>query len=387
MRERLKGLGVMRFLYVAPRYHTNQIPVMKGLIERGHEVRFFSHYAGKIEDYKYVVPDIIGYSWLYKIIDFVYVKLLHRNQPKAADKKLLMGFPPIFRLNRKLKAYKPDVVIIRERSVYSMVTYVLCRLHKYQTILYNQSPVFDRVKDDLAHRVVRGLTPRVRMTPVMGIAESGIEKEKGAFFVPFVMDLQLSSDKRSYCENGKVQIFTVGKYEKRKNLLMMLEVVRELSEKYEIQLIIAGECSAEFHKEYYQKLVRYIDENSLQEKVTLLQNLSREEMNELYAKTDLFVLPSTLEPASISQLEAMAFSTAVICSDTNGSACYIKNGHNGFWFKDNDKNSLMDTVEKAVKDKEFLLQMGKNSYLDVKNYYQFENYFEGIMECIHYLEK
>ena len=61
----------MRFLYVAPRYHTNQIPIMKGLIENGHEVRFFGHYAGRIEDYAYVKPEIIGYSFLYRIDDFL----------------------------------------------------------------------------------------------------------------------------------------------------------------------------------------------------------------------------------------------------------------------------------------------------------------------------
>lgn len=377
----------MRFLYVAPRYHTNQIPIIKGLKANGHEVCFFSHYAGKIEDYDYVVPDIIGYSWLYQIIDFVYVKLFHKREPKAADKKLLIGFPPIFRLNRKLKAYKPDIVIIRERSVYSMVTYVLCKWHHYQTILYNQSPVFDNVKEDFAHRIVRKLTPKVRMTPVLGNPDVGIEKEEAAFFVPFVMELQVSSSERDYCKDGQVHIFTVGKYEKRKNLLMLLEVVKELAEKYNIELTVTGECSTEFHEEYYQKMINYIQKNKLQDKVTLLQNLNRSEMKVEYAKADLFVLPSTQEPASISQLEAMAFSEAVICSDTNGSACYVKNGYNGFLFQDMNKDSLKQAVENVIKDKALLMQMGKNSYIDIEGNCQFKNYFEGIMECMRYLKK
>ncbi len=377
----------MRFLYIAPRYHTNQIPIMKGLVENGHVVKFFSHYTGKIEDYKYVKPDVIGYSLLYRAIDYFYVKMLHKNQPKAADKKLLIGFPPIFHLNRKLRDYNPDVVIIRERSIYSMVSYILCRMHGYQTILYNQSPVYEEIKQDFAHWIVRKLTPKVRMTPVLGKPNTEIKKDACVFFVPFVMDLQLSPDKRNYCENEVIRIFTVGKYEKRKNLLMMLEIIKELSDVYPIELTIAGECSTKFHKEYYQKLIKYITKEKLQEKVTLLQNLSREEMNKIYAKTDLFVLPSTLEPASISQLEAMAFSIPVICSDTNGSACYVKDGHNGFLFKDNRIESLKEAIEKIVRDRKLLIEMGKNSYLDTKNNYQFINYFEGIMECIQYLKR
>ena len=50
----------MRFLYVAPRYHTNQMDIMKGLVERGHEVRFISHYAAIIEDYSDVTPIVLA---------------------------------------------------------------------------------------------------------------------------------------------------------------------------------------------------------------------------------------------------------------------------------------------------------------------------------------
>lgn len=377
----------MRFLYVAPRYHTNQIPIMKGLTENGHEVKFLSHYAGKIEDYTYVVPVIIGYSAIYRVFDYIYVHLIHKNDPKSADKKLLIGFPPLLRLNKELKEWKPDVVVIRERSVYSMVTYLLCRCHHYKTILYNQSPVYDNIKNDIPHKIVRTLTPNVRMTPVLGRNSDGKEKEAGTFFVPFVMELELSPDRKTYCRNGIIHIFCVGKYEQRKNLLMLIEVIKDLAAKYEISLTIAGECSTEFHRKYYQKAKKMVEEAGLKDKVSLLQNLSREEMKAKYAEADLFVIPSTQEPASISQLEAMAFSVPVICSDMNGSACYVNHGHNGFLFKDNDMESLKLEVEKIVANEELLVQMGKNSYLDVKNKYQFENYFEGIMECMQYLEK
>ena len=105
-------------------------------------------------------------------------------------------------------------------------------------------------------------------------------------------------------------------------------------------------------------------------------------MDRIYERTDLFVLPSTLEPASISQLEAMAFSIPVICSDTNGSACYVENGHNGYLFRDNEEKSLKEAMEKIIKDPGLLKEMGRNSYQDVKEKYQFENYYEGVMECI-----
>ena len=37
----------MRFLYVAPRYHTNQVPIIRGLKRKGHEVCFFKSICRK----------------------------------------------------------------------------------------------------------------------------------------------------------------------------------------------------------------------------------------------------------------------------------------------------------------------------------------------------
>lgn len=377
----------MRFLYVAPRYHTNQVPIIKGLKEQGHTVAFFSHYAGRIEDYSYLTPEVIGYSDIFKAIDYLYVNLLHGKDPKAADKKLLCGFPPIAYLSRKIKKYKPDIVIIRERSVYSMVTYLICRYYRIPAILYNQSPLWAEEKNDLPHRIVRSLTPRVRMTPVMGSPGNGLVREENAFFVPFVMEPKLSPNSKTYCEDDILHIFAVGKYERRKNILMLAEVIKGLSERYAVHLTVAGECSTDFHRKYYKEVAWYIKNNRLQNKIMLLKNLSRAEMDKEYAKADLFVIPSTLEPASISQLEAMAFSVPVICSDTNGSACYVKEGHNGFRFKDNDRADLQRAMEQFMKHPELVSEMGNRSYSDVERWYQFGNYYKGIEKCIQALGK
>lgn len=110
----------MRFLYVAPRYHTNQMDIMKGLIEHGHEVCFISHYAAIIEDYSYVTPVVLGYSRLYRLIDYLYVKVIHRKDPEAIVFKIQHGFPPMRRLRKLICGFGPDVVILRERSVYSL---------------------------------------------------------------------------------------------------------------------------------------------------------------------------------------------------------------------------------------------------------------------------
>ena len=75
----------MKVLYMSHRYHTNQTTIMKGWKENGHEVRIISQYAGKVEDYTCVKPDVIGYSGIFKVFDHLYVKVLKKNDPVAAD--------------------------------------------------------------------------------------------------------------------------------------------------------------------------------------------------------------------------------------------------------------------------------------------------------------
>lgn len=372
----------MRFLYVAPRYHTNQIPIMKGLTENGDSVCFVSHYQGTVEDYSYVKPVIAGYSSLFLLENAIYLKL-HKKNSHAGDMKLKFGFPSARRIRHIVRDFKPEVMIIRERSVYSIVVCQACRHMKIPMILYNQSPLWENeIKKDFPHRVVKKLLPAVRITPVLGKQDVNKEKEDNAFFVPFVMEPRLSSEDKTWFQQGMIHILCVGKYEKRKNIAMLLEIIDEIRDHFPIKLTVAGECSSEFHKAYYKEQQIYIQEHHLEQHVTLLKNLKRSEMDELYAGADLFVIPSTAEPASISQLEAMAFSTPVICSDQNGSACYVKHGVTGYLFRDNDRIALKEALQNALEDREGLQQMGKMGYNEIKEHCSFQEYYRGIQKCL-----
>lgn len=378
----------MRFLYVAPRYHTNQAPVMKHLVKNGHEVCFMSHYRGRIEDYSVVQPVILGYAKLFRSWEKLYVGILNRNSSKAVDMKLKFGFPPVWKLRKEVKKFAPDVMIIRERSVYSIITCLACKGLQIPMILYNQSPLWEeRIKNDLAHKIVKAFLPKVRMTPVKGVEDGSHVKEEGAVFIPFVVEPGEKPQDKRWFQDKKINLLCIGKYEKRKNIRMLLEVFEDLHRKYALALTIVGECSTRFHKEYKVQQEAFVKEHHLQGDVVLLQNLGREEIEELYRRTDLFILPSTDEPASVSQLEAMAYSIPVVCSDKNGTACYVENGVNGYLFQDNQIESLKEKVEKMVTDRSGIIDMGTNGYKYIKDNCSFSRYYSGILKCIDTIKK
>lgn len=375
----------MRVLYMSHRYHTNQNMIMKGWVENGHEIRFLSQYAGKIEDYTYVRPIIVGYSAFFRFIDYIYVHILFRRNPYAMDMKLKCGVPPLRKLRKLIKEFKPDVAILRERSVYTICMTAICRSLKIPTILYILSPVWDKPKKmDLAHKIVWKLVPEYFMTPskMIGVNYEGLVKAENGYFAPFLMELGTPPEERTYFKDGRVNIFCIGKYLKNKNQLMLIQVMEELLDKYDLQLTIVGEVSNNFHREHYALLEQYVKEHHLEDRVTLLQNLNKEQVYAQYDQADVYVLPGTQEAASITMIEAMAFSIPAISGTDNGTASYIQEGISGYVFEDNDKEDLKKKLEMIVSDRENLVKMGKAGYENVRDNFQFANYYSVVEEIL-----
>lgn len=371
----------MRFLYVAPRYHTNQMDIMKGLIEHGHEVCFISHYAAIIEDYSYVTPIVLGYSPLYRLIDWLYVKVIHRKDPTAIVFKIQHGFPPMGKLRRIIRNFQPDVVILRERSVYSMAAYHICRKLGYPCILYNQNPLWSEpAKTDPVHRLVAKLSPKMRMTPVMGVKKPGTSIKENDYFVPFVIDPQRAPQDRTYFADDTIHILCIGKYEIRKHHLMLLDVVRQLKDQYKLHLTLVGEATNHFQKDYCGQVRERVKEYHMEDIVTVKTNVPKSSMEAEYLAADVYVIPSTLEMASVSQLEAMSYSLPVICSDTNGTACYVEDGVTGYRFKDCDREDLQAKLDKMISDRERMMRMGAAGYQALTEKYNYDRYFETIMQ-------
>jgi len=376
----------MKVLYMSHRYHTNQTMIMKGWKENGHEVKFLSQYAGRVEDYTYVTPVVVGYAAVFRAFDYLYVRFLKRKDPAAIDMKLKCGFPPLLKLAKCIREFKPDVAILRERSVYTICMYALCKHYHIPAILYNQSPVRDgSEKMDLAHKIVWKLTPEYRITPVRTAGDDNVKNGK-SYWVPFVMEPQVLPEKKTYFADDQINILCVGKYQERKNHQMMIEAVEELLPRYPLHLTIVGERSNHFHEEYYQKVLGYVKARKLENNVTFLSNLNRQDMAGEYVRADVCAVPSTKEPAAVTLLEAMAYSVPAISGSDNGTASYIDNGRTGYVFRDNDKEDLKEKLEKVICDKENLVRMGAAAYHHVKENFQFTNYYEQIEEILHEMQ-
>lgn len=377
----------MRVLYVAPRFHPNQIPVVKGWIETGSEVMFVSQFEGTLENHEAFRPLILGYSKLFELWMKIYRKVFCRNEKNVTKEfnfRTKAGFAPLGSAGKIIKKFRPNVVIVREYAVYNVSFVRACRREKIPCILYNQSPLWTETdgKKRILKKIALKCFPGYRMTPVLGRQGDGRKKDRNTMYVPFVMERHFSPEEKEHFSEGKIRVLCVGRYEERKNLLLLVEALSGLIPRYNLHLTIAGERCDEAQNDYYNQLKEKIRALRLDTAIELIDNLNTDQVYELYRKADLFILPSTRERASVSQLEAMSCSLPVICSDTNGTCCYVENGINGCLFQDNSAADLQEKTEQIVKNRDTLLEMGRASYRLTEEKYQFSQYYDKIMKIV-----
>lgn len=373
----------MKIMYVAPRYHTNQIDAVAGWLEHGDEVKFISYYTSTIEDYSLLKPIVLGFSPVYEWFDKIYMNL-HRGNIYAGGFKINHGIPPILKFRRIIKDWKPDVIIFRERSFYTIVGYLIAR-RRSKCVLYNQSPLWDAPpKTDIKHRLVYSLTPKWRYTPCMGSEEDGKVIAPNSMYIPFVVSPKVAPEAREYFKDNRINILCIGVFEPRKNHMLLMDAIHGIKDKVhrDIHLTIVGEAVEQEQKEFLKIVNTHMIELGMQGMTDIKTNLSRGELSELYSTTDIFVIPSTREPASISQLEAMSYSEPAICADANGSANYVIDGYNGYQFKDNDQTDLEDKLLKIMVSDENIMAIGANAYQSIVKNNSFKEYYEGICQII-----
>ena len=97
---------------------------------------------------------------------------------------------------------------------------------------------------------------------------------------------------------------------------------------------------------------------------------------------DVFVLPSFGEGIPLAALEAMASGRALICSDVPGcNSCVIDN-KNGYLCEQRSSQSLTQSMQKIIYNKNQILKMGENSRKIVENGFELDLIYKKYLNVI-----
>jgi glycosyltransferase involved in cell wall biosynthesis len=199
-------------------------------------------------------------------------------------------------------------------------------------------------------------------------------KTKLVHWIPFTLSESFTKAKdKSLGEvNGSILRFTtIGKFVERKNLLKIVEVFckNQMFIESNSVLTIIGECTTEEHKVVQQELNRFLENHAAFDKVKILTNLSHEEVRNILVASQVFLLQSSNEPASISILEAMGNGNALILDPASGTASYA--GENYGALAASSQDELGQCIDKVLMDSAFVAKL-QNRSLEI-----FEEHFSN----------
>ena len=358
----------MHFLYTAPRYHTNQHFAVKALIEAGHQVSFLALTRGQSEDYTALTPTVLGSSptqetflkWLQKCGHFIGIPTNMGSPTK--------NVPPLRPFWTEMRHRQPCVVIVRDPlTTYGQLAVFAAKALGARVILYTQLPKHQPLRRKLKRWAKFGRstilwgTGAHWITPVLGKPLRD-HAPRNWHYLPFVIEPQTTPQQKTWFVGDVLRILAVGKYEPRKNHHLFLQVIARLSTRHRIRSTVVGQCTTPQHHAELKHLVQERSNLGLNNIVDFKTNLAFPQVQEEYRQHDLFVLASRKEPAAISPLEAMAHSLPVVCSDSNGTQCYIRPGHNGYVFGTDDAAHLETTLDTMCRNRNELIEMGHRSY-------------------------
>lgn len=350
----------MKIALLAPRYHTNQISLVKYLLDTKNQVSFYVTRIGKSEDHSALKPCIIQLSSISKII-----KKFVKSNNLLFDYNFLV--PSISEL-LKFKSKKYDVIIIREpNKLMGFIYFLWAKFIGVKIITYFQREVYKKktfkIKDIIEKIFIKASNNQC-ISPCLGNLKFKNLPTKTTY-LPFCS--HVNAPKKKWYLNDKINILTIGKFISRKKHLLLIRALSMIKSKNNFKLTIIGECSSKEHRNYLNKVKQEIKIRDL--KFNILTNNKPNIVHKNYKKFDLFVLPSVNEPASVSNLEAMSYGLPVITTDSNQTSCYTESGINGYVVKSNDLEDLKKKLELLINDKKKLKKFGYKSFDIVRKKY------------------
>lgn len=364
----------MKILFVAPRYHTNQAQIVKALVNNGHKVSFHCVLKGVVENYELITPCLIAESRVSRVI---------RHLIGDGGPNLRRFFPSLIGYWSTIANEAPDIAIIRLHGcVFNYMAACFARLVRARVIFYDQIPGEVLVenlesgwKSYLRRTIFYGrlvLFKSAWMTPIC--SQHKLDKlPPGCYYVPFAVPILGRATNQPVQKT--LRFLMIGKYLARKNHLLLLEAAKMLACNFDFHITVIGECTTSSHHHTRSLVEKSIIELNLEKHITLEESVPHSSISNLYRDHDVFVLPASNEPASVSVLEALGCGIPVICSDTCGTKTYIRDGLDGLIFSSDCAASLASKMQLLISDRDLVLRMSSYAHEYAKSNISCDSYY------------
>lgn len=165
-----------------------------------------------------------------------------------------------------------------------------------------------------------------------------------------------------------------------KGVFVLLDALKMLDDKK--LNFICDFVGAETNEIDAQRFQEEVEMRNLQNKVAYLGKKYGEEKENLYKKSDFFILPTLNECFPLVLLEAMQHALPCVASEVGGISSIIRHGENGYLVEMNNPKALADSIEKLLMDADLRKNMGENGWMKFKSDFTLEAFEKRMEFCL-----
>jgi glycosyltransferase involved in cell wall biosynthesis len=185
--------------------------------------------------------------------------------------------------------------------------------------------------------------------------------------VPLAFDGERLRPRRRARVDGPVRVLWLGQVNIRKGIQYLVEAARLLSDA-EVEIIVAGPIQ--------------IPRGAIDEappNMRWIGAVGRDEVGELYATSDVFVLPTISDGFAITQIEAMAHGLPVITTRCCGEV--VDSGVTGFIVPARDPHALAEAIRRFVNDRSLASAMTPHCVRRARQF-SIEEFRDRVLEIV-----
>ncbi len=254
-------------------------------------------------------------------------------------------FNSLFFLKKILIKNKPDFLIIHLITSLPLILFIIFKFDTKLILRISGTPRLNFFRKWLwkfSRKNIFFITVPTKET-LLKIKKLNIFDPSKIFFLPDPVFLKNKISLKSKKKNNQIPfILNIGRLTKQKNQQILIKSFQKISKKYNnINLLILGEG------EKFKELSNLSKELNLEKKIKFLGHVDNPYK---YIKSSLCVVITSLwEDPGFVMIEASALKKTVICSNCpSGPKEFFNKGKNGFLFKNNNIQSLIQNFDKFM---------------------------------------
>jgi glycosyltransferase involved in cell wall biosynthesis len=279
---------------------------------------------------------------LEKKLDDLGVKVYYLDKHKGPDVSML------FKINKVVREFKPDIIhthryAIRYTLLAILINKIPLKVHTVHNIASKELDKAGFIIQKIAYNYFNFVP-----VAISNIVKKSIIEFYHIEYVPLIyngIDVLKYQVRQKQKENKLIRLIHVGRFSHQKNHNLLIDAFKMVSDKKNnVKLYLVGD--GDLRKEIEYRVSRL----NLADKVEFLG--VRDDIPDLLAKSDIFVMSSDWEGLPLVLLEALAAGIPIVSTDVGGVPDIIKNNINGILVKPNDPVSLSKAIIDLIENRE-----------------------------------